>query len=71
MRLVIISSVEVGVVLDGEDLLEEKEAIEDGVLIGRGDGDHFGDSLWKEIGEGQGAEPTNGGPDDCVKALNL
>lgn len=65
--IVVVTTVEVLVVFNGEDLLEEDEAVEDGGFETAGDGDDLGDAVGVAGGEGEGAEAADGGTDDGVE----
>ena len=60
--VVVVAAGEVRVVFDGEDLLEENEAIEDGRFVAGGDGNDETNPLGKKIGEGEAASPPTEGP---------
>ncbi len=67
LGVVVIAAVEMLVILDGEDLLEENEAVEDGGLKTTGDGDDLADAVGMPGREGEGAESADRGTDGGVE----
>lgn len=69
LGVVVVAAVEMLVVFDGENLLEEDEAVEDGGFESTGDRDDLSDAVRVSGGEGEGAEPTDrradGGMEFC------
>lgn len=67
---VVVAAVEVFVVFNGEDLLEEDKAVEDGCFETSGDGDDTGDTLGMAGGERDGEEPADRGADGGVELID-
>ena len=67
---VVVAAVKVSVVLDGENLLEENEAVEDGGFESAGDGNDVADFFRIAGRKGQGEEAADGGADDGVELLD-
>lgn len=70
LGVIVVAAVEVLVILDGEDLLEENEAVEDGGLESTGDGDDGADTVGVAGREGEGAETADGGSGNSVELLD-
>ncbi len=68
--VVVVSTVEVGVVFDGKDLFEEDEAVEDGGFVSGCDGDDMFDACGEARGEGERQQATDGWTNDGVEFSN-
>ena len=68
--IVIIATVEMRVVFDGEDLFEKDQPVEHRGFEAGGDGDHVADALRETGGKGQSDQAADGWADDGVQGFD-